>query len=56
MGDDVQERALAGNTVVNRKSIWAVAAGVIVIVVVTTLVDIVFHAVGVYPPWDQQRK
>lgn len=37
----------------NGKSIWAIAAGVIVIVVVSTLVDVVFHATGVYPPWDQ---
>ena len=37
----------------NRKSIWAVAAGVLVIVIVTTVVDIVLHAVGVYPPMDQ---
>jgi hypothetical protein len=35
------------------KSIWAIAAGVIFIVVVSTLVDAVFHAIGVYPPWDQ---
>jgi hypothetical protein len=36
-----------------KKSIWAVVAGVIFIVVVTTLVDVVLHAVGVYPPWEQ---
>jgi hypothetical protein len=35
------------------KSIWAIAAGVIFIIVVSTLVDIVFHLTGVYPPWDQ---
>ena len=35
------------------KSIWAIAAGVIFIVVVSTLADAVFHAIGVYPPWDQ---
>ena len=37
----------------NSKSIWAIVAGVLGIVVVTTLVDILLHAVGVYPPWDQ---
>lgn len=37
----------------NRKSIWAVIAGVLVIIVVTTLVDIVLHAIGVFPPMDQ---
>ena len=35
------------------KSIWAVVAGVLFIVVVTTLVDIALHAAGVYPPMDQ---
>ena len=37
----------------NKKSVWAVAAGVMFIIVVTTLVDVVMHATGVYPPWDQ---
>jgi len=36
-----------------KKSIWAVFAGVLVIVVVTTLVDIAMHAIGVFPPMDQ---
>jgi hypothetical protein len=31
------------------KSIWAVVAGVLFIILVTTLVDIVLHVVGVYP-------
>jgi hypothetical protein len=35
------------------KSIWAVAAGVLTIIIVTTLVDIVLHAAGVYPAWDK---
>jgi hypothetical protein len=38
---------------VNGKSIWAVVAGVLVIVIVTTLVDILLHVVGVYPPMEQ---
>lgn len=37
----------------NRRSIWAVVAGVLFIIVVTTLVDIVLHAAGVFPPMDQ---
>ena len=37
----------------NRKSILAVAVGVVFIVVVTTLVDIVLHKTGVFPPMDQ---
>jgi len=35
------------------KSVWAVVAGVLVIIVVTTLVDIVLHVLGVFPPMDQ---
>jgi hypothetical protein len=37
----------------NGRSIWAVVAGVLVIIVVTTLVDIVLHAAGVFPSMDQ---
>src|SRR5262245_34560315 len=35
------------------KSIWSVVAGVLFIIVVTTLVDIVLHATKVFPPLDQ---
>lgn len=35
------------------RSIWAVAAGVLFIIVVTTLVDVALHAMRVYPPMDQ---
>jgi hypothetical protein len=35
------------------RSIWAVVAGVLVIVVCSTLVDILLHATGVFPPMDQ---
>ena len=35
------------------KSFWAVAAGVLVIIVVTTLVDTVLHVTGIYPPMGQ---
>ena len=35
------------------KSVWAVIAGVLFIIVVSTLVDVLLHAIGVYPPWDQ---
>jgi hypothetical protein len=38
---------------VTKKSIWAVVAGVLVIIVVTILVDILLHVSGVYPPMDQ---
>ena len=37
----------------NKKSIWAVVAGVLVIVVVSTIVDVVLHVAGVYPPVEQ---
>ena len=32
------------------KSIWAVVAGVLFIIIITTLVDILLHAIKVYPP------
>jgi len=35
------------------KSVWAVIAGVLVIIVVTTLVDLALHAAHVFPPMDQ---
>ena len=35
------------------KSMWAVAAGVLFIIIVTTIGDIVLHVVKVYPAWDQ---
>jgi Co/Zn/Cd efflux system component len=38
---------------VNRKSILAVFAGVVFIIVVTTLVDIALHAVGVFSSSEQ---
>lgn len=37
----------------NWKSVWAVVAGVLFIIVATTLVDIVLHATHVYPPMDR---
>ena len=37
----------------NKKSIWAVAAGVLFIIIVTTLVDIALHIAAVYPPAGQ---
>jgi hypothetical protein len=36
-----------------KQSIWAVVAGVLVIIVVTTLVDIVLHLAHVFPAIDQ---
>ena len=35
------------------KSIWAVFAGVLFTFVVTTLVDVLLHVTGVYPPMNQ---
>src|SRR6266545_4416122 len=37
----------------NRKSVWAVVAGVLFIVVVSTLVDVVLHVLRVFPPMNQ---
>ena len=36
-----------------RKSIWAVVAGVLFTIVVTTLVDILLHLVHLFPPMGQ---
>ena len=35
------------------KGIWAVVAGLLFIIIVTTLVDIVLHVVRVYPPMGE---
>lgn len=35
------------------RSVWAVVAGVLVIVVVRVLVDVVLHLTGVFPPLSQ---
>jgi hypothetical protein len=37
----------------NWKSVWAVVAGVLFIIIVTTLVDTILHAVHVFPPMEQ---
>jgi len=37
----------------NMRSVGAVVAGVLFIIVVTTLVDIVLHVTGVFPPMSQ---
>lgn len=37
----------------NWKSVWAVVAGVLFIIVVTTLVDIVLHLARVFPPMTE---
>ena len=37
----------------NKRSTWAVVAGVIFIIVVTTLVDTALHFAGVFPPMDK---
>ena len=37
----------------NRKSVWAVVAGVLFILVVTTIVDAILHLTRVYPPMPQ---
>ena len=35
------------------KSIWAIVAGALFIIGVTTMVDVILHITNVYPPWDQ---
>ena len=34
----------------NKRSIWAALAGILFVIVVTTIVDIILHMVGFYPP------
>ena len=36
--------------ITTKKSVWAVVAGILFVIVVTTLFDIALHAVGVFPP------
>jgi hypothetical protein len=36
-----------------KRSVLAVLAGVVFIIVVTTIVDIVLHQLDVYPPWGE---
>jgi hypothetical protein len=36
-----------------KRSVWAVVAGALFIIVVTTAVDVVLHVVGFYPPVNQ---
>jgi len=37
----------------NLRTFWSILAGVVFIIVVTTLVDIVLHMTGVFPPMNQ---
>jgi len=37
----------------NWKSVWAVVAGALAAIIITTVVDFALHAAGVYPPIDQ---
>ena len=37
----------------NLKSLWAIVAGVLVVIVVTILIDVALHAADVFPPMDQ---
>ena len=36
------------------RSIWAVVAGILAIIIVTTIVDILLHLAHVFPPMDQR--
>ncbi len=37
----------------NWRSVWAVLAGVLAVIVVTTAIDIILHVAGVFPPTNQ---
>src|SRR5262249_11457515 len=43
-------RIVQGAISVNKKSVWAIVAGAVVIIVVTTAIDVALHLVGFYPP------
>src|SRR5206468_4417026 len=50
-GDELRPRSHGGREdSMKMRSAWAVVAGVLFIIVVTTLVDIVLHVTHVYPP------
>ena len=34
------------------RSVWALIAGLVSVIIVTTLVDVLLHVVGFYPAWD----
>jgi hypothetical protein len=36
-----------------KRSVWAIVAGLLVVIVVTTAVDTALHVAGVFPPEDQ---
>lgn len=36
-----------------KRSIWAVVAGILVAIGVTTVIDVLLHVAGVFPPLDQ---
>jgi uncharacterized membrane protein len=36
-----------------KRSIWAVVAGLLSIIIVTTIVDVVLHTMNVFPPMNQ---
>jgi peptidoglycan/LPS O-acetylase OafA/YrhL len=50
--DRVMEAVMISSGSVGR-SIWAVVAGIVVGVVLTTITDVVLHAMGVFPAWGQ---
>lgn len=35
-----------------KRSVWALVAGILTVIILTTLVDLVLHAVRFYPAWD----
>ena len=34
------------------RSVWAVFAGILAVIIATTLVDVLLHVVRFYPAWD----
>ena len=40
-------------TTMNKRSVWAIVAGIVFVIVVTTVVDVLLHLAHVFPPMDQ---
>jgi hypothetical protein len=46
-------RTTAGRPATRLRSTWAVLAGVLLVVVLSTVTDQILHVLHVYPPWGQ---
>ena len=49
----IRDEGERGGWVMNWRSVWAIVAGILVVMVVTTAVDVVLHLTAVFPPMNQ---